>query len=136
MGFWHNKHPISLCNNLNKYKAITFFEGGKDMESIMHSLFPPDIGEFYEIARLKEVIEMAALFLEPLPLEELPLPTKYEKQKCCGGNTGNYNRSDHMKRAFATTNKKHPCPQCGKPISIRNDKRKEHLKRCSNNVYL
>ena len=135
IGFWNNKHPPELCNKLNTYKPIAFFQGGKDLEAIMHSLFPPDCGEFYEISRLKGIIEMASLFLDPLPLQELPVPSQYEKQSCCGGSNGNYKRADHMRRAFATTGKKSLCPRCNKPISIRNDKVKEHLKRCKGGAF-
>ena len=132
MGFWHNSHPPGLCGRLGECTLTHLFEGTEDLERALHALLLPDHGEFYVEERLPGVLAMLALTLEPLPLpseahlapQSQPLASML--RPCCGGDHGGFQRDDHARRSYATRGEKAPCGVCGRVVSIRHDKLKQH----------
>ena len=133
-GFWHNAHPPALCNLLDDCELLHLFEGGLAEEQALHAALGPCAGEFYARARLPELLGLVRCMLEELPLPPprpvVPAPA-HMKSRCCRAAAGlpadsPCNRSDHSNRSLATKGEKKPCPRCGKRVSVRDDKLKQH----------
>ncbi len=129
-GFWHNKHPAVLCHRLDQCRLIHLWEGSLDLEQALHNALIPDCGEFFLAARLPEVLSFLVLVLEPLPLPEDPQlkPRTPRKKRCCGRDDDGFERADHAARSMVTKGKKAPCSLCGRVVSVRKDKLKQHQK--------
>ena len=128
-GFWYNIHPQDLCHRLDDVRLLYLFEGDEATEIALRSALGPDIGEFYTMGRLAEVVGLLQRTLGPLPLPPPRPPVRTEpvvKRVCCGGPGGM--RADHKARSFATKGRTAPCELCGTVISIRTDKIKQHQK--------
>ena len=126
-GFWYNIHPEELCGRLDEARLIRLFEGDEAIEKALHAAMGPDVGEFYAPGRLAEVVGLLELALHPLPLPT-PRPAvrtqPVVKRVCCGGPGGP--RADHKARSVATKGQSAPCDRCGKIVSVRRDKLKQH----------
>ena len=135
-GFRHDVHPPALCGLLGDPELLYAFEGEQELELAMHGALGPEIGEFYDRARLEATVSFLRLVLEPMPLPERPMLYIWPRRlrPCCGGDNGGYQRDDHMRRARATKGKTRPCERCGKKISVRVDHWKSHAKRCVRSV--
>ena len=135
-GFWHNRHPPELCNRLDDVRLLHMFEGGLAEEQALHSALGPCCGEFYASHRLPELLSLIRCMLEELPLPPEPpvrLTPDHMKSGCCKRVSGLEtdqvcNRPDHEQRSLATRGKKAPCQRCGKLVSVRHDKLKQHQK--------
>jgi len=90
-GFWGVLHPTDLCGHLDPedFELLTAFEGGRDLESALQSLFPPDRGEFWRAERVDTVLAMLRLMARELdalpPRPSVGVLTSAELQPCCGG---------------------------------------------------
>ena len=131
-GFWHNKHPKELCNELGDPILLRLWDGDLKIEQALHAYLHSEYGEFYPAERTNELTEFIDNILEPLPLPPIPKKItccKPVKRACCLGRAlDGKGREDHMFRSLATKGKTAPCPKCGKIVSIRNDKLKAHQK--------
>ena len=128
-GFWWNLHPDDLCGRLDDTRLLYLFKGDQATEKALHSALKADIGEFYAPGRLAEVVGLLKLTLDPLPLPPPRPPVRTQpvvKRVCCGGPGGM--RADHKARSFVTKGKTAPCGICGKIVSVRRDKLKQHQK--------
>ena len=134
LGFWHDRHPAELCNRLDDCVLLHLFAGGLADEQALHSAFGSDCGEFYKSERLPEMLSLMRCMLEELPLPP-PRPTVsaplHVKGRCCRAAAGlpadsACNRADHNARSLATKGQTRPCPRCGKEVSVRSDKLKQH----------
>ncbi len=108
------------------------FECGLRLGQGLHCAVGPDVGEFYPIARLEEVMSLLRTILVPVPFPVRP-PLYFivaEKKPCCGGEHGGFQREDHQMRSLACKGKKRECEKCKRQISIRRDHRENHNKRC------
>ena len=131
-GFWHKVHPKELCNKLQTAKLMRVWAGDYATEQALHAALVtnPDHGEFYPAERTKEIVDFVDNVCEPLELPPEPQQMQFSqpiKRACCLGRAlGGHTREDHMCRSLATRGKTAPCPRCGKLISVRNDKLKQH----------
>lgn len=130
MGFWHCVHPPELCGRLGECALTHLFDGDEAIERALHAALIPDCGEFYKACRLEEVLGLVRLTLTQLPLPPhqkiATTPNPLQLRPCCGGSHRGYGRDDHKRRAAATKGKSVACPTCGKSVSCRNDKLKQH----------
>ena len=133
LGYWHCKHPRELCGQLERCSLLCLYAGSLALEQAVHAALGPDCGEFYLAARLPEVLHFLALVLEPLPLPEDPqlTPQTPKLKPCCGGSRHGFQRLEHASRSFTTAGRTAPCPRCGRVVSVRKDKLKEHQQRAS-----
>ena len=126
--FWHMRHDPALCNRLGfkDVQLVFLFEGGADEEAALHQQHPPDVSEFYRPGRLPEILA-ALSHLAPLPLPPRPAELNERKWKrgCCLGLSEN-RRANHVARAARTNGETAPCAKCGRIVSIRKDKLKQH----------
>ena len=137
-GFWHDVHPNELCGKLDDCRLTHLFNGDLKFEQILHELLIPDCGEFYRLSRLEETLHFLQLCLDAADLPESRPPgppgrrvrPKTIMRPCCGGQHGAFQRDDHMRRSFVTKGKKAPCERCGKMLSVRRDKVKQHKEMC------
>jgi len=132
-GFWHDVHPVELCGKLDDCRLAHLFKGDLQFEQILHELLIPDCGEFYRLRRFEEILHVLQLCLDAVELPETRRPSVRSmtiKRPCCGGQHGTFQRDDHMRRSFVTKGKKAPCQRCGKMLSVRRDKVKQHRQRC------
>ena len=90
-GFWTNVHPPELCGCLSpdNLDLIFLFQGDQAVEAVVHSLFPPDHGEFWKKDRQDEMIKMIRLMCHEIPIPPRPalLDVSGERLPCCGGET-------------------------------------------------
>ena len=88
-GFWTNVHPPELCGCLSpdNLDLIFLFEGDRAVEAVVHSLFPPDHGEFWHKGRQDEIVNMIKLMCHEIPIPHRPalLDLSGERLPCCGG---------------------------------------------------
>ena len=135
-GFWNNRHPPELCNRLDEVRLLHLFEGGVAEELALHAALVPDCGEFYLERRLPEIVHRIQLTQAELILPQVRYPVPAQdrmKSGCCKRAAGlvtnqTCNRPDHEERGVATRGKKAPCHCCGKLVSVRFDKIKQHQK--------
>ena len=130
-GFWGNLHPPELCCRLADAQLLHLFAGDMATELAMHAALGADAGEFYSPGRLPQVLGLLSLALEPLPLpDRLPVASTRGVDKrgdCnCGGDHRGFTQDKHMRRSYATRGRSAPCELCGKMVSIRRDKLKQH----------
>ena len=100
-GFWSNVHPKELCNRLGpeNLELLYLFEGGKQLESVLQSLFPPDCGEIWtEEENLESMVQMLKLICE-----ELPIPARPQLHPC-----------DDLRKRACCTRILLKCYECGK----------------------
>ena len=133
-GFWHCVHPQELCGHLDDCTLTHLFAGNHDIEMALHAALSPDVGEFYAPGRAEEVVALMQMALDPLPLPP-PRPRlaigKPNLRPCCGAQNAGYQRDDHRRRGFVTKGKSAPCAKCGKLVSVRSDKLKQHQRSSS-----
>ena len=131
-GFWHNVHPLELCGKLDQATLLFLFDGDEKLEQSMHAALVPDIGEFYSMDRMGDVMDFLRRVLVPLPIPDRPRlhARPPRKRPCCGADNGGYQRDDHHRRALVCKGKTRECEKCKRPISIRNDHQANHVKRC------
>ena len=133
-GFWHCVHPPALCGHLDECTLTHLFSGGSDIEQALHAALGADAGEFYRPGRVDEVVALMQAALDPLPLPS-PRPRqvggKPNMRSCCGSQNAGYQRDDHRRRGYVTKGKTAPCAKCGKLVSVRTDKLKQHQRSSS-----
>ena len=71
-GFWHNVHPLELCGKLDQATLLFLFDGDEKLEHSMHAALVPDIGEFYSMDRMGDVMDFLRRVLVPLPIPDRP----------------------------------------------------------------
>lgn len=138
-GFWHNTHPPELCGKLGDFTLLQLYEGCLSLERALHEILVPDVGEFYKTERLDTVLHFLELVLAQSTrashVSHVRKPTDSSRERdrkpCCGGQHGGFERDDHMRRSFVTKGRKAPCERCGKMLSVRRDKVKQHLSSCT-----
>ena len=134
MGFSHCVHPPALCGHLDECTLTHLFSGGLDIEQALHAALVPDAGEFYGPGRVDEVVALMQAALDPLPLPP-PRPRQAvgrpNLRSCCRSQSSGYQRDDHRRRGFVTKGQTAPCGRCGKLVSVRSDKLKQHQRSSS-----
>ena len=140
-GFWSNVHPKEICNRLGpeNLELLCLFEGGKQVEGVLQSLFPPFCGEFWKEEDFESMVQMLKLMCEELPIPARPQfhpCNDIAKRSCC---TGILLRCFTCGQGFAKFDKllqhkrdRHEAPRfscvCGKKFS-RKDRLDRHVRK-------
>ena len=157
-GFWRVVHPKACCNRLgwSDLELLGLYPGDLAVEARLHTLVPPECGEFWPLERLPDLRRaLTDLAVENGCTEaeaELPMPQRpvepmlgrgEERFECCGGTLLKcYGCGQHFKLWIRLqTHKRESCPAsaipkvacttCGAMVIQRHLKRHNESHRCS-----